>query len=397
MAPGSAAYLIFLGGLAGLPALSIDMGLPSLPGIVASLTTTVGQAGSTLSLFVLGFAFAPIVSGPLADRYGRRPVLLGGLAMFVAAALLSSVAGSIGQLLLFRCVQGAGAGAASIMPMAIIRDAFRGTAAHRSLAHVTLVRGIAPAIAPVLGTVVLFVGDWRTINLALTGAGTALLAAAWFGFGETREGTRVDLTPRAILHAYGSVLSDTRIVANALFQAFSFATMFAWVAGAPLIVIGLFGIGPSGFSLIFAATSLSIMAGSWLCGRIAGRAGLAEAALGATVAAVLASTVALAALSRGGVPPLPLLMPLLLVANFGFGMIAPTAWHRMMGPRPELAGYVSAFGSGVQMLAGAGASWLVAAFFDGRSTGSMSQVMAGSAVAAACSYVATRRWRADLS
>ena len=381
--------IVFLGGLAGLPALSIDIGLPALVKMRADLHATATEAGSTLSLFIVGLAIAPLVCGPLSDRFGRRTVLVGGLGLFTLFGLLSALGTDINQLLIFRLFQGCGAGAASIMPVAIVRDSFRGATAKRMLAHMALVRGVSPAIAPMLGAALLVIGNWRTINLALMIAGLVLLIFALCGFNETRDGTPMATHPSALGKNYAIVLFNPVVLCNALIQAFALATMFAWVSASPLVIIGILHISTAGFSIIFALTSASIMFGSFSCAKLTSRGVNLDAVLGSTTAAVWIAALILTIASVYGYTSLVLLLPMLIIVNFGFGLIVPLALHGMMEPLPEMSGYVAGLGNASQMMAAAFASWLVSYASDGRSMLSMAGVMLGCATAMALSCYVT--------
>ncbi|WP_243146759.1 MFS transporter [Scytonema sp. UIC 10036] len=136
--PESLGFTILLGALTALPPLSIDMGLPAFPTISASLGASPGAVGLTLSLFMVGFAIAQLAFGPLSDRYGRKPILLIGCGIFALAGAACATTPSIGTLIAWRLVQGAGAGAGMVMTLAIVRDLFEGAAARAQLSYVML-------------------------------------------------------------------------------------------------------------------------------------------------------------------------------------------------------------------------------------------------------------------
>src|SRR5271169_470160 len=178
-------FTLFLALLTALPALSIDMALPGLSLIQAEFHAPRTEAASVIAIFIAGFSSAPIVVGPLADRFGRKAVMMIGLALFTLCAAGSALAPSIHALLAFRLVQGAAAGAVGILPRAIIRDLFEGREARLQLAAVSLVFSAAPLIAPSLGAGILIIGSWRLIFTVLTCFGALVMAAALALFRES--------------------------------------------------------------------------------------------------------------------------------------------------------------------------------------------------------------------
>jgi multidrug resistance protein len=213
--PAKLSFTIFLGALAALPPLSIDMGLPAFPQVEAQLGASASEVTQTLSLFLLGFATGPLLLGPLSDRFGRRPILLTGLVIFVLAGLGCALATDLRMLLGFRLLQGIGAGAGATLPFAIVRDLFDGVQARMRMSAVTLVLGVGPIIAPLLGASLLMIGDWRLIYAALALGGLLLLAITGFGFRESSpEGKHHSVSPRRMLSSYGHVLSNRTFLGN---------------------------------------------------------------------------------------------------------------------------------------------------------------------------------------
>ena len=176
--PHSPLFTVLLGALVTLASFATDMGLPVLDATAASLGVTAATAALTLSVFMVGFATGPLVFGPLSDRHGRRPVLLAAVATFALFGALGAFAQSLGSLLAWRFVMGAGAGTAQVLVLATVRDLFAGAEARARQSYVNLAAGVAPIIAPTLGVWVAAAGGWRAINGALAAGGAVLLAAA---------------------------------------------------------------------------------------------------------------------------------------------------------------------------------------------------------------------------
>src|SRR5262249_1844712 len=167
--PASVAFTLLLAFLVALPSFGIDMSLPALTATGAALRVAPAQAGLMMSLFMLGFAVAPLFYGPASDRYGRKPVVLFACVLFIMAATGCALAQSLPILLIWRVVQGAGAGASMTLVLAIVRDLFEGQAARTKLSYVAIATMIVPTIAPSAGAALLAVGGWRLIHAVLAG------------------------------------------------------------------------------------------------------------------------------------------------------------------------------------------------------------------------------------
>jgi DHA1 family bicyclomycin/chloramphenicol resistance-like MFS transporter len=383
----SFAFTLMLGALATLPPFGIDMSLPALPGLTADLRTSASAAGATLSTFLLGFALAPLLFGPLADRFGRRPLLLCGVAVFAAAGYLCALAPSIAWVLVGRLAQGMGAGVGAAMPLAIVRDLFHGTAARIRLSYVTVVLSVAPLLAPSIGSAVLPFAGWRGIYLTLGLAGTAISLVAALGFAESLDPShRQSLHPSRLLARYRSVLTHRATLGFSLVNALSFACMFAFISGSPLVLIDGRGFSAAAFSAVFACAGCGTICGAFINGRLA-RRGIASSRvliLGLLLGTV--ATVALLVLSLSGRDGTAALLPLLVASNAAYGLVGPNATHEALQPMPEAAGTAAAVLRCIQMLAGAAASALVPLLYDGHASTPMTGVMAACAVSAMLIY-----------
>ena len=375
--PASMAFTLLLGFLVALPSFGIDMSLPALTAIGATLHVTPAQAGLIMSLFMLGFAFAPLLYGPASDRYGRKPVVLFACTLFIIAGIGCAFARSLSSLLIWRAVQGAGAGASMTIALAIIRDLFDGQAARTRLSYVAIATMIVPMIAPTAGAALLALGGWRAIHAALAGVGGLLLLIILIGFAES---ARIDpanrLVPSVIARNYLRVLGNPLCLGYILVNAAAFGALFAYVTGSSLFLINAVGLRPAQYGLVFAATSLGIMAGAFLNGRLSalGVAPVYPLTTGLALAAGMASL--LLAMTLAGWMPLALVISLLVVCNFAFGLILPNAMQGAMQPLPQIAGAAGAATGCIQMVAGAVVSGLVAMLSDGHSALSMTALMA---------------------
>jgi DHA1 family bicyclomycin/chloramphenicol resistance-like MFS transporter len=385
---GSFAFTLMLGALAALPPLGIDMSLPALPAIATGLHTSTAAAGATLSIFLLGFAVAPLVFGPLSDRFGRRLVLLTGVAVFAATGLFCARTPSIGWLLAGRLVQGMGAGVGAAMPLAIIRDLFKDAAARTRLSYVTVVLSVAPLIAPSLGSAVLPFDGWRGVYLILGGASALLWLVVAFGFVESIDpARRQSLQPRQLYARYRRVLGHRVSLGYSLVNALSFACMFAFISGSPLVLIGGRGFSAVAFSAVFACAGFGTICGAFVNGKLARRGIGSGRILTWGLSLGTLSTLSLVTLSITGHDTIGALIPLLMLSNATYGLVGANATHEALQPMPEAAGIASAVLRCIQMIAGALASGLVPALYRGHSSVAMTGVMAGCAIAALLVFV----------
>ncbi len=369
LSPRSFAFTLLIAGLAALPPLSIDMSLPAMGAIGAALHAPPSQTGLTLSLFLAGFALAQLGFGPLSDRFGRRAPLIGACALFAASGVLCAFAGGIGALLVWRFVQGAGAGGATVLAFAVVRDLFQGAEARIRMGTVSAVMTAAPLLSPSIGALILGVADWRTIFLVLALAGLALTLVLGFAVDESIPARdRAALSPRRLVQSYARALTHRVAIGHSLLGALSFGCMFSFVSGSPFVFIGALGLRTGWFALLFATCALGITSGSLLCARLL-RMGLEpRRMLAAGVIAQAAFSLALLAVAVLGAFRVADAVPLLVLANVAVGVVSPLAVHGAMEPFGDMAGVASAVRGCLQMLAGAAASALVAALFNGTAT-----------------------------
>jgi DHA1 family bicyclomycin/chloramphenicol resistance-like MFS transporter len=381
--PQSFAFLLLLGGLGSLPPLAIDMSLPALAAMAADFHESVAATGWTLSLFLAGFSVAQLLFGPMSERFGRRPILIFGCALFSAASFLAALAPDLAALLVLRFFAGFGAGAGAAMNFAMVRDLFEGAQARTRLAYVSTVIGVAPMVAPSLGALILTFGSWRVVNGVLGLGGALLTAAVLLGLEESRRGKdRHALVWRRLAAVYAKVATTPSAIGNALTSGFSFACMFSWISGSSNLMMRLFHLSAGAYSGAFALTSFGIMIGSVVSGQLSRRHWPATAPLVIGLAGALAGALTLLALTLANAASVSAFLPLLVFCCFCAGLVAPNAAHGALHPMPEIAGVVGAALVFVQMMCGSLASALVAHFDDGRTPLSMTVSMAFFAFAA---------------
>jgi MFS transporter, DHA1 family, multidrug resistance protein len=384
--PSSFAFTLLLGFLAAVPYSGIDINLPALAATGATLGVSPSEVGLTMSAFMLSLAAAPLIYGPVSDRFGRKPVVASGVALFVIASLACALAQSLPALLICRFVQGLGA-ASTAMTFAIIRDLFSETTARVKIANVVVGINVVTVIAPTAGAALLTIGGWRSIYAIQAGIGALLLLTVMLGFAES---ARIDpasrLAPEVVIRSYVRVVTHPVSFAYILVGAAGGATVFAYVTGSSLFFVGVVGLRPDQYGLIFSACSAAVMSGALLDGRL-GRCGI-SASLVLTVGLTLlaAASTTLLAMTVGGWAQPTLVAALLMAVALAFGMTMPNIMNATMQPLPDIAGAVGAAAGSIQLTAGAASSGLVAVLFDGRSALSMAAVMAASSTLALVAY-----------
>lgn len=263
---------ILLAALAMLGPLSVDTYLPAFHAIGQEFNAPQIAVQQTLSVYLFAYAFMMLWHGALADALGRRPVVIVGLVVFAVTTLGCAIAGNIETLWLFRALQGVCAGTGLVVGRAIIRDRFHGAEAQRLMSQITLVFGIAPALAPVLGGVLLNSMGWRSIFWAMLVLVIALLIWSARSLPETLPvHARQSLAPLQMWKNYSSVLRHPEFLLLATIPALNFAGFFLYIACAPIFLIEMLGVSTYGFAWLFLPMILGIMLGAGISGRAAGR------------------------------------------------------------------------------------------------------------------------------
>jgi MFS transporter, DHA1 family, multidrug resistance protein len=363
--PGSLAFTALLGGLTAMTAFAVDMSLPALPTLAQSFAASPERVQLTLSLFVFGYGVGQLFYGPLSDRFGRRPLLLAGLAIYTLSGFACALAPTIEMLVAARLVQGLGGCVGPILGRAVVRDHFSGARVAQMLSYVMLVFALAPMVAPLLGGALLALLGWPSIFFAFGLFGLALMLATWLGFGESLSVPDANALRLTRLLANGRrFFGNRRCVGHMLINSFIFAGLFAFISASPFVFIEVYGVPPGRFGLYFALSALGIVLGALANGRLVRRhrpdrvlrLGLA------LLAAAGALMLALALAGWGGPLPFALAMTAYVFAQ---GLSMPNAIAAAMEPLPDMAGMSASFLGAVQMLAGSLAGYVVNALYDG--------------------------------
>lgn len=332
---------VLLGSLTAFGPLSIDMYLPALPAIARDLAASESVVQVTLTACLIGLALGQIVAGPLSDSLGRRRPLLMGVAGYVVVSLLCATAPSAWLLVVLRLIQGLTGAAGVVIARAIVRDLYSGAAAARYFSRLILVMGLAPILAPVLGAQVLRFSSWRGIFLVLTVVTALLWLGAAFGLPETLPAARRSAGSLAgTLAIFGQLIRDTPFVGYAVAAGLAFGAMFAYIAGSPFVLQGIFRVSPQTFSLIFGMNALGFVLASQINGSLVTRIRPARLLTGGLIANGTAGlTLLFVVLGGFGLPAV--LLPLFLLAS-SVGFIIPNATALALSRRPDAAGTASA-------------------------------------------------------
>src|SRR5690606_561634 len=263
---------LLLGGLAMFGPFSIDTIFPAFPEMGAALGADKLAMQQTISVYLIAYALMSVVHGPLSDAIGRRRVILGGLGVFTLATVGCALSTDLGTLLAFRALQGLSAGVGLIVGRAVIRDVLQGDDAQRLMSQVSMIFGIAPAIAPVIGGWILGWSHWPMIFWFLVAFSAALLLATWRALPETHPpAERLAPRPRELLGGYLGIFLNPRFQRLAAAGTFNFGALFLYIASAPAFVLDILGLGQDAFAWFFVPMIGGVMAGAWTSGRIAGR------------------------------------------------------------------------------------------------------------------------------
>lgn len=350
------ALAVLLAVLGMLGPFSIDTYIPAFAGIAKAIGATPVQMQQTLSAYLFGFAFMNLFHGALSDSFGRRPVVLCGIAVFTVASAGCALSQTIGQLVFFRALQGLSTGAGIVVSRAVIRDMFPPAQAQKVMSQVTIYFGVAPAIAPIVGGWLFVHADWHAIFWFLTAVGVVLWVANYRLLPETLHPThRQPFNARNLLRGYWQLCSNPRFLPLALASGIPFNGMFLYVLSAPEFLGTHLGLAPTQFFWFFVLTIGGIMGGAWASGRLAGRIPPKQQIRHGFVVMLLVSVLNVVA---NLVFPANAWWALLPIAVFGFGwsLMVPVVTLLVLDLHPDRRGLASS----LQAVIGSTANGIVA-------------------------------------
>jgi DHA1 family bicyclomycin/chloramphenicol resistance-like MFS transporter len=389
--PSMLRIALVIGLLGAVGPFAIDMYLPALPAVAADLGASAQAVQFTLTAFFAGFGVSQLVYGPLSDRFGRKPPLYVGLAIFLLGTLGCALAPTIGALVAARLVQGIGAATVMVVPRAIIRDLHSGPQATRLMAAVMLVISVSPMLAPLAGSGVMAAGSWRLIFavLALAAASSLLLTGLVLPETLAPENRRT-ARPAELARGVRRLLRDPGFMGLTFVGGFATASFFVFIASASFVYTEQFGLTPTGFSLAFALNAIGFFGASQMAASLGERFGMART-IRAAVAAFAAITLALLALTLLGFGSLPVIVGMLFCGNAFLGVVMPTTMVMALDPHPDIAGLASSLGGTLQMLTGGAMIALAGPFFDATATPMVAAIAAAGALGFAAAELTFRR------
>lgn len=365
---GRAEFIALMAMLMAMNALAIDIMLPGLQEIGASLgVESENHRQYVISAYLMGFAFAQIVYGPLSDRFGRRMPMIVGLVITILAALACALSPTFETLLLMRFIHGVGSAATRVITVSIIRDVYGGRQMAEVMSLVMMIFMIVPVIAPGAGQVIMLFGEWHMIFLFM--AVISLAITVWMGLRLPETLDPADTRPftaGSVLQGFGIVLSDRVALCYTLASAFIFGALFGFINSAQQIYVGIYELGVW-FPVVFAAVAAFMALSSYLNARLVGHFGMRRLSHGALIGFIIVSGIWFV-LSLSGTIAFPLFLLLFAVAMFQFGLIGANFNALAMEPLGHVAGTASSV-LGFMGTAGGGLiGALVGQAFDGTTT-----------------------------
>jgi MFS transporter, DHA1 family, multidrug resistance protein len=358
-------FVVVIASIMALNPLAMDMMLPALPNIRSAFEIADANLPQmVLSTFLIGFGAGQFLMGPLSDRFGRRPVLIGGMILYGVASLLAIAAPSFELLLLARALQGFGTSATRVIATSIVRDCYAGRRMASVMSLAMMVFVAVPVVAPSFGQAVLLLTQWRGIFVVLMLYGVLTLIWSALRMPETLpEAKRKSLAIGEVLRAYGQTITNRQTLGYALACGGVWGAMVSFVFSSQQVFTEIYHLGHY-FPLAFAAAATGVAIAGFLNSRIVGRLGMRVISHGALVVYAVVAAVMLAA-EQMQMLPLPLFMALATLMMFAFGLMMANFTALAMEPHGNIAGTASSLYGSITTLLGIGIGIMIGQSYDG--------------------------------
>ena len=359
------ASTLLLGALIAAAPFAMDIYLASMPSMTLALGATTAEVQLTLSVYMYGWGAAQLFAGPLSDRFGRRPALLASLAVFVIASILCALSRSVTVLIAGRLVQALSMASIAVVPRAVVRDLYSGDKAAHILSLMGVVLGMAPVVAPLVGSNLHVWLGWQSNFVLVALYGAALWYFVYKALPETlgRPDARAT-APAVIVANYRRLLRSRSYVGFVLVAAFGFSGLFAFLAGSAFVFVSVMGKGEQGFGVMFGTVMLGNITGAAIGSRLVRRIGIARQ-LRVGTGMMLVAGLALGAFALLGVThPLAVIVPM-FAFMMTFTLTMPAATAGALTPFPQIAGSASSLLAFCQFVVASTAALVVGLTLDG--------------------------------
>ncbi|WP_410708331.1 multidrug effflux MFS transporter [Bradyrhizobium sp. BWA-3-5] len=358
-------FVIVIASIMALNPLAMDMMLPALPNIASAFgITSLNRPQMILSIFLVGFGVGQFVIGPLSDRFGRRPVLLGGMTVYCAASLLAIAAPSFETLLLARALQGLSTSATRVIATSIVRDCYAGRRMASVMSLAMMIFIAVPVVAPAFGQAVLLLTQWRGIFIVLMLYGLVALVWSALRMPETlAPANRRSLAVRDILDAFRQTVTNRQTLGYALTAGGVLGSLFAYIFIAQQVFTGIYQLGRY-FPLAFAGVAVGTAIAGFVNSRLVGRLGMRVISHAALISYVVIAAIMLTA-AKLEMLPLPLFMVLSVALMFAFGLMISNFTALAMEPQGHIAGTAASLYGSITTLLGIGIGASIGQDFDG--------------------------------
>ncbi|MBM3556089.1 MAG: multidrug effflux MFS transporter [Alphaproteobacteria bacterium] len=350
--------------LTAIGPLSMQILVPALPAIQAVFGVSQGMAQATITFSMIFVGAMTLVYGPLSDRVGRRPVVLGGAVIYVIGSLACAFAPTINLLIGARAIQAIGAACGMVLSRAIIVDIYGRSRSASVLAYVTVAMAVAPLLSPTIGGLLTDFYGWHAVFIVTTGIGVAVVGLAYIGIPETHRPVDADRVRGSMLIDFWRLLRNPIFSGYAFAAAFSLSVFFAYISAAPYLAVGVLGLTARDYGLWFMITPCGFITGNLLAGRLSARLGMARMTVLGAAVGVGATAVGVGVLVGFGLTPATLFLPTFLGA-LGSGLLTANALAGAASIDPRIAGTASGLSGFLQNLVAAAVGEIVAVLANG--------------------------------